>query len=72
MSEAHSDAITPQRALSRSSESVLLVTAIAGAENCAAVIAKQFSLQVETVSTRKDALTALRRGRYSIVVLDSS
>lgn len=72
MSEAHSDAITPQRVLSRSSESVLLVTAIAGAENCAAVIAKQFSLQVETVSTRKDALTALRRGRYSIVVLDSS
>lgn len=72
MSEAHSDAIAPQRVLSKSSESVLLVTAIAGAENCAAVIAKQFSLQVETVSTRKDALTALRRGRYSIVVLDSS
>lgn len=53
-------------------EAVLLVTAIAGAENCAAVIAKQFNLHVETASTRKDALAALRRGSYSIVVLDSS
>lgn len=72
MPEAPSEAIASQRSLSKSSESVLLVTAIAGAENCAAVIAKQFSLQVETVSTRKDALAALRRGSYSVVVLDSS
>ena len=55
-----------------SPESVLLVTGIAGAENCAAVVAKQFSLTVETVSSRKDALAALRRRSYSIVVLDSS
>lgn len=53
-------------------ESVLLVTGIAGAENCAAVVAKQFNLTVETLSSRKDALTALRRRSYSIVVLDSS
>ena len=53
-------------------ESVLLVTGIAGAENCAAVVAKQFNLAVETVSSRKDALAALRRRGYSIVVLDSS
>jgi len=51
---------------------VLLVTGIAGAENCAAVIAKQFNLAVETASGRKDALAALRRRSYSIVVLDSS
>ena len=55
-----------------SAESVLLVTGIAGAENCAAVVAKQFSLAVETVSSRKDALAALRRHSYSIVVLDRS
>ncbi|MGH9585845.1 MAG: hypothetical protein ACRD3F_02755 [Acidobacteriaceae bacterium] len=55
-----------------SSDSVLMVTGIAGAENCAAVVAKQFNLAVETVSSRKDALAALRRRRYSIVVLDSS
>ena len=53
-------------------ESVLLVTGIAGAENCAAVVAKQFNLAVETVASRKDALAALRRRSYSIVVLDSS
>jgi hypothetical protein len=53
-------------------ESVLLVTGIAGAENCAAVVSKQFGLAVETVSTRKDALAALRRRSYAIVVLDSS
>ncbi|MFZ0661930.1 MAG: hypothetical protein WAM66_04500 [Acidobacteriaceae bacterium] len=55
-----------------SPESVLLVTGIAGAENCAAVVSKQFGLAVETVSSRKDALAALRRRNYAIVVLDSS
>ena len=53
-------------------EGILLVTGIAGAENCAAVVSKQFGLAVETVSSRKDALAALRRRGYSIVVLDSS
>ena len=53
-------------------EQILLVTAITGAENCAAVISKQFGLAVETASNRKDALAALRRKSYSIVVLDSS
>lgn len=55
-----------------SPEHVLLVSAIAGAENCAAVVAKQFGLAVDAASTRKDALTALRRQNYAIVVLDSS
>lgn len=53
-------------------ENILLVTGIAGAENCAAVVSKQFSLAVETVSSRKDALAALRRRAYALVVLDSS
>lgn len=55
-----------------SQEAILLVTSIAGAENCAAVVAKQFGLPVETASSRKDALAALRRRGYAIVVLDSS
>jgi hypothetical protein len=54
------------------SEHILLVTAIAGAENCGAVVSKQFNLAVHTVSCRKDALAALRRQSYAIVVLDSS
>ncbi len=54
------------------SERVLLVTGIAGAENCAAVVSKQFNLPVDTASSRKDALAVLRRQSYAIVVLDSS
>jgi hypothetical protein len=53
-------------------EHVLLVTAVNGAEDCAAVVSKQFGLAVETASNRKDALAALRRKTYAIVVLDSS
>jgi hypothetical protein len=53
-------------------EHILLVTGIAGAENCAAVVSKQFGLAVETASDRKRALAALRRQSYAIVVLDSS
>lgn len=59
----------PEQALP---ENILIVTAIAGAENCGAVVSKQFGLAVETVSNRKEALEALRRRNYSIVVLDSS
>lgn len=51
---------------------ILLITGIAGAENCAAVVSKQFGLAVESVSSRKDALAALRRRAYAIVVLDTS
>ncbi|HTV06263.1 MAG TPA: hypothetical protein VME86_12915 [Acidobacteriaceae bacterium] len=66
--------VSPQRATldTLRSEHILLVTAIAGAENCAAVVAKQFNLAVETVSCRRDALAALRRQNYAVVVLDGS
>ncbi|GGH16768.1 hypothetical protein [Silvibacterium dinghuense] len=53
-------------------EPVLLITAIEGAESCAAVLARQFQLEVETVSTRRAALHALRRREYALVILDES
>jgi DNA-binding NtrC family response regulator len=53
-------------------EQILLVTAISEAENCAAVVSKQFNLAVQTAANRKDALAALRRRSYAVVVLDSS
>lgn len=53
-------------------EPILLVTDIADAESCAAVIAKQFNRIVDTAACRRDAVAALRRKSYSIVVLDSS
>ena len=53
-------------------QNILMITAIAGAENCAAVVAKQFGLTVETVASRKDGLAALRRREFALVVLDES
>ncbi|HEX3473184.1 MAG TPA: hypothetical protein VHT28_18535 [Silvibacterium sp.] len=53
-------------------QSVLMITAIAGAENCAAVLSKQFGLTVETVANRRDGLAALRRREFALVVVDES
>lgn len=52
--------------------SVLMITAIAGAENCAAVLSKQFGLTVETASSRRDGVAALRRREFALVVVDES
>ena len=51
---------------------ILMVSAITGAENCAAVLSKQFGMLVETAASRKEALAALRRKEYSILVIDES
>jgi hypothetical protein len=51
---------------------ILMVTAITGAENCAAVLSKQFGMPVETAANRKDALAALRRREFTILVIDDS
>ncbi len=54
------------------SESVLMITTIAGAENCAAVLSKQFGLNVETAASRREGLAALRRREFALVVIDES
>ena len=51
---------------------ILMITAIAGAENCAAVLSQQFQLHVDTASSRKEALLQLRRREYRLVVIDES
>jgi hypothetical protein len=51
-------------------QTVLLVTAIAGAENCASAIGRQLGLAVELAQNRRAALAALRRREYSVMVLD--
>jgi hypothetical protein len=53
-------------------QSILMITAIAGAENCAAVLSKQFGLAVEVAASRKDGLAALRRREFALVVVDES
>lgn len=54
------------------SQTVLLVTSIAGAENCAATIGRQLGLAVDLAQNRRTALAALRRREYSVLVLDEA
>ncbi len=53
-------------------QTVLLVTTIAGAENCASAIGRQLGLAVELAQNRRAALAALRRREYSVLVLDEA
>lgn len=53
-------------------QAVLLVTAIAGGEDCAAAITHQLGLTVELIENRRAALAALRRKEYAVLVLDDS
>ena len=52
--------------------SILLVTGIEGARNCADVIAKQLGMDVEVAEGRKTALACLRRAEFSAVVVDDT
>jgi CheY-like chemotaxis protein len=51
-------------------QTMLMITSISGAENCATVLVKQLGITVETASNRREALSLLRRTEYTIVVLD--
>ena len=54
------------------SQPILMITALAGAENCATVMSRQLGSAVELVASRKAALAALRRTQYAVVVVDDS
>jgi hypothetical protein len=51
-------------------QTVLLVTTMTGAENCASAIGRQLGVSVELAQNRRAALAALRRREYSVIVLD--
>ena len=53
-------------------QTVLLVTTMSGAENCAAAVGRQLGLTVEVAENRRTALAALRRRDYAVMVLDES
>jgi signal transduction histidine kinase len=53
-------------------ERVLVVSALSGAENCAAAIMQQMGLDVEVVPGRREGLEALRAGNYAAVIVDDS
>lgn len=52
--------------------SILLVTGIEGARNCADVIGKQLEMQVVVAEGRKTALELLRKREFAAVVVDET
>jgi hypothetical protein len=52
--------------------SILIVSGIEGARNCAEVVGAQLAMAVEVAESRKSALVALRRREYLAVVVDES
>lgn len=52
--------------------SILLITGMEGARNCADVIAKNLGREVEVAEGRKTALTLLRQREFSAVVVDDT
>jgi len=52
--------------------SILMVTGIEGARNCADAVAKQLGTEVEVAEGRKAALAALRRREFAAVVVDET
>ena len=52
--------------------SILIVSGIEGARNCAAVVGAQLGMEVEVAEGRKAALAALRRREFAAVVVDET
>jgi len=52
--------------------SILMVTGIEGATNCAAQVSTQLGMEVEIASGRRDALARLRKREYLAVVIDET
>ncbi|MDR3724142.1 MAG: hypothetical protein P4K83_06600 [Terracidiphilus sp.] len=52
--------------------SILIVTGIEGAQNCASVVGTQLGMEAEVAEGRKQALAALRRHEFSVVVVDET
>src|ERR1700690_1607891 len=52
--------------------SILLVTGIEGARNCAAVVGAQLGMEVEGAEGRRDALAALRKREFLAMVIDET
>ena len=52
--------------------SILMVTGIEGATNCAEVVSSQLGLDVEVADGRRSALALLRRREFTAVVVDET
>ncbi len=52
--------------------SILMVTGIEGARNCAAVVGAQLAMEIEVAEGRKTALAALRRREFLVLIVDET
>jgi hypothetical protein len=52
--------------------SILMLTGIEGANNCAEALSAQLGAEVEVAETRKAALEALRQREFSVIVVDET
>ena len=52
--------------------SILLVTGIEGARNCADVVQKHLGMPVEVAAGRREALACLRKGEFQALVIDET
>jgi hypothetical protein len=52
--------------------SILMVTGIEGAQNCAETMSKQLGMTVEVAEGRKGALSLLRQKEYAAVIVDET
>lgn len=52
------------------SPSVLLVTTMGGAANCAAVLERQLKLGVQIAGSRREAISELRKHDFAVVVME--
>jgi DNA-binding NtrC family response regulator len=52
--------------------SILIVTGVEGARNCAAAMSAQLDMDVEVAEGRKPALAALRHREFAVVVVDET
>ncbi len=52
--------------------SILMVTGIEGARNCAAAVGAELGMEVEVAEGRKAALSAMRRSEFAAVIVDET
>jgi hypothetical protein len=52
--------------------SILMVTGVEGARNCAEAVGKQLGTEVEVAEGRRSAVSALRSGDFQAVVIDET
>jgi DNA-binding NtrC family response regulator len=52
--------------------SILIVTGVEGARNCAAVVGAQLEMEVDVAEGRKAALAALRHKEFAAIVVDET